>query len=128
MNTLVKNFIDNTNTSIKFKFVGNKQHFIGEKSYRDVYKVTITTPKATKSVMFGQSLNDSNGGGKEPTEYDILATLQKYDVETYQDFLNEYGYTDSKDTKQIYKAVVQEYEKVCALWSEDEIETLMEIS
>ena len=127
METKVKNFIESTNTTITSKYVGNKKHFIGETDYRDVYKVTITTPRATKSILFGQSLNDSNGGKTPPTEYDILATLQKYDVDSYEDFKNEYGYDDTKDTKRIYKAVAQEYEKVCTLWSTEEIEMLLEI-
>lgn len=63
-----------------------------------------------------------------PTLYDVLACLQKYDVGTFEDFCSEFGYdTDSRSAKKTYKAVVKEYDKMCSLFSESELEILREI-
>jgi len=66
--------------------------------------------------------------GQEPTAYDILACLQKYDVGTLEDFCGDFGYdTDSKKAEKTYKAVVDEFKNVCALFTDAEIEELQEI-
>lgn len=66
--------------------------------------------------------------GTPPTAYDVLACLQKYGVGTFEDFCSEFGYdTDSRNVKKTYKAVVKEYNNVCKLWSDEEIEQLQEI-
>ena len=64
-----------------------------------------------------------------PTLYDVLACLQKYEVGTFEDFCSEFGYnTDSRNAKKTYKAVVKEYDKMCSLFSNDELEVLQLIS
>lgn len=66
--------------------------------------------------------------GVEPTLYDVLACLQKYDVGTFEDFCDCFGYDiDSRSAKKTYKAVVKEYDKMCTLFSESELEILREI-
>lgn len=67
--------------------------------------------------------------GTPPTAYDVLACLQKYDVGTFDDFCSEFGYDeDSRSAKKTYKAVVKEYDNVCKLWADEEIEQLQEIA
>lgn len=67
--------------------------------------------------------------GEEPTMYDILACLTKYDPETFEDFCSSYGYdTDSRSAKKTYKAVVKEWDKMCSLFSDEELEVLNEIA
>ena len=67
--------------------------------------------------------------GTPPTAYDVLACLQKYEVGTFEDFCGEFGYdTDSKRSEKIYKAGVKEYDNVCKIWSDAEIEQLQEIN
>lgn len=62
---------------------------------------------------------------KEPTMYDVLTCLQKYDVGSFEDFCSEFGYDDdSRKAKKTYKAVVKEYDKVCSLFNEQELEVL----
>jgi len=64
-----------------------------------------------------------------PDEYSILCCLQKYDVGTFEDFCSEYGYDeDSRTAEKTYKAVCKEYDKVCSLWNDAEIEQLQEIN
>lgn len=66
--------------------------------------------------------------GIAPNAYDVLASLTKYDCGTFEDFCSEFGYdTDSKSAEKTYNAVVKEYQMVCALWNDTEIEQLQEI-
>ena len=66
--------------------------------------------------------------GKAPSEYDVLACLQKYDVGTFEEFCGEFGYdTDSKKAEKTYLAVKNEFDMVQKLWSDKEIEELQEI-
>ena len=67
--------------------------------------------------------------GEAPTLYDVLVCLQKYEVGTFDDFCSEFGYdTDSRNAYKTYKAVVKEYDKICSLFSNDELEVLQLIS
>jgi hypothetical protein len=65
----------------------------------------------------------------EPTPYDVLACLQKNHPGTFEDFAADYGYdTDSRRAMQTYEAVLQEWGKVSAFFSSNEIEQMQEIS
>lgn len=99
---------------------------------RNTYRVTITTPRGRMQVKFWDSINNTRNHVK-PTEYDILACLQKYDVGTIDDFISEFGYevkewADVKRIQRTYKAVVNEYEKVRRCFTEDQIEAMQEIN
>ena len=64
-----------------------------------------------------------------PTLYNVLACLQKYEVGTFEDFCSDFGCdNDSRTAKKTYKAVVKEYDKMCSLFSNDELEVLQHIS
>lgn len=78
-------------------------------------------------VNFHISFNDINFG-TEPTSYDVLACLTKYDPGSLENFCDEFGYDlDSKSAEKIYNAVREEYLNVCALFGQDEMEQLIEI-
>ena len=63
-----------------------------------------------------------------PTPYDILVCLQKYDIGSFEDFCNEFGYdSDSRAAEKTYKAVLEEWLNVCRIWKDSEIEELQEI-
>lgn len=69
-----------------------------------------------------------NNHYSSPTAYDVLACLTKDDPGTFENFCNEFGYdTDSRKAEKTYHAVVDEYQMVCALWNEEELEQLREI-
>lgn len=86
---------------------------------RFVFKCRLSRNGKRYTFEFGQSLAK---GAAEPTMYDILACLQKYDVGTYKDFYEEFGcYDDS-----VYKAVCKEYAAVMRLFG-DVIDELREI-
>lgn len=67
-----------------------------------------------------------------PTEYDVLACLQKYEVGDMDDFMAEFGY-EIKCTKDMtnfintYNAVVKEYNDVRRCFTEEQIEAMWEI-
>ena len=64
-----------------------------------------------------------------PTAYDVLACLTKSDPDTFENFCYEYGYDeDSRKAEKIYNAVLDEWRNVCALFTDEEIEQLQEIS
>ena len=98
-----------------------------DKEFRNTYRATIVTPKGSMWVKFWDSINNTQYGRK-PNEYDILACLQKYDVGTYEDFLSEFGYDpEDRYSKEIYKGCVSEYEKLCRIFTEEQMEELREI-
>ena len=68
-----------------------------------------------------------------PTEYDILACLQTYDVGSMDDFMHEFGYEikctqDMTNFINAYNAVVKEYNDVRRCFTEEQIEALCEIN
>ena len=69
-----------------------------------------------------------NSNFEPPTEYDILSGLIHYEVGTLQDFCDNFGYdSDSIRASKTYEAVLNEWQNVCMLWSDSEIEKLQEI-
>lgn len=66
---------------------------------------------------------------KKPSAHDVLACLTKYDVGTFEDFCDDYGYnSDSRKHYKIYESVLEEFEKVSTIWTAEEIEMLQEIN
>jgi len=64
-----------------------------------------------------------------PTLYDVLSCLQKYDVGTFENFCSDFGYDEgSRAAEKTYKAVVKEYDKMCSLFSNEELEVLQMIN
>lgn len=124
-----KDFLKSCNATIKIKKIGyeaNKNW--NENIYRNTYRVSIKTPLGTMRVKFWDSVYNTERG-IEPTEYDILACLEKYDVGTFEDFVDEFGYeSDSlRCAKRIYKAVTHEYNNICRCFTPEQIEAMQEI-
>ena len=66
---------------------------------------------------------------KEPSAYDILACLTKYDPGTFKDFCDEYGYSeDSIKALKSYEAVKNEYLNLLTLYNEKEMDLLREMN
>lgn len=63
-----------------------------------------------------------------PTDYDILASIEKNDPGTFDDFCSNYGYdTDSRKAEKVYFAVQKQASEVRMLFSGSELEALAEI-
>ena len=58
-----------------------------------------------------------------PTEYSILACLQKYEIGTMNDFFHEFGY----EIHNADNAVVKEYQDLCRIFTAEQMEKLREI-
>ena len=75
-----------------------------------IFPVTLTRDGRSMKLNFGQSLAE---GSNPPSEYDVLATITKYDPGSFEYFCSEYGYdTDSRKAEQTYKAVLKEWRDV----------------
>ena len=151
-------FLKNTGTSFKAAFFKHGKHFHNDKDTRDIYTIELKRGDRVFKFKFGQSINASakynyngdidndfknlkkrysyltkaqcviNKDFSEPTPYDVLTSLQKYDVGSFKDFCGEFGYSDdSINATKIYKAVLNEYDNVKMLWSDSEIEQLQEV-
>ncbi len=137
-----KRFLAACGATMKIKYAGldmprweNKLHC--------AYDCEIKTPRGKMTVRFYDSLRNtkiradsklpmSKRREAEPTEYDVLACLQKYDVGNMEDFMSEFGYEiksvkDMTDFIGTYNAVVKEYNSVCAVFTPEQMELLREI-
>ena len=102
----------------------HKKYFNDDKVARDVYKLRLSRQGKRYTFTFGQSVVNA---GVEPTMYDVLSCLQKYDVGSFKDFCDDFGYSeDSRSAEKTYKAVEKEFQAVERLFS-DIIEELQEI-
>ena len=129
-----------------------------EKEKRNWYDVTITTPRGKMSYVFWDSINNTEisqmtleeyvekklkrryerkkaerelkklKAEAVPSEYNVLACLEKYDVGTFEDFCSEFGYDeDSRTAERIYIAVIKEYKDLTRIFTEKQMEELSEI-
>lgn len=63
-----------------------------------------------------------------PTEYDILACLETYVPNTFDDFCDEFGYdNDSISALNTYLACQKQWSKLCKIFTEEQIEALQKI-
>ena len=63
-----------------------------------------------------------------PSPYDILACLEKYDYDSFEDFCSQLGYdTDSRNAERIYNACKDQYLHLISLYNEEEMEMLRDI-
>ncbi|MGN0318699.1 MAG: hypothetical protein ACI4E1_12285 [Lachnospira sp.] len=135
MNEYVKqaqDFLTSCNATMQITYTGistNKDW--DDKKLRNTYSVTITTPKGSMKIKFWDSIYNTEHAIK-PTEYDILACLEKYDVGTIDDFVSEFGFevhkwADVKRIENTYKAVVKEYQDICRCFTPEQIEAMQEI-
>lgn len=116
------------NLGIKLKVLsfGSGKHFVTDKELRFIFKMKLSKGKKSYTFKFGQSIAK---GQEEPTMYDVLSCLQKYDVGSFENFCSEFGYYEySRAEERIYKAVLKEYEAMERLFSSEELEVLQEIN
>lgn len=120
-----KDFLTETKTRMKAEYITFDRYFDDDKEKRDIWKITLRRHGKSFSFKFGQSIASA---GEEPTAYDVLACLTKYDPGTFENFCGEYGYNeDSRKAEKTYKAVVKEFAGVQRLFS-DVINVLAEIA
>lgn len=117
-------FATATGTKLKINLTTYGKHFADDKESRYIFNCTLTRKRKRYTFNFGQSIA---AGNVEPTMYDIITCLTKYNPETFENFCSEYGYnTDSINAQKTYKAVKREFNGVNRLFS-DILEELQEI-
>ena len=121
-------FLKTTGTTFKAKYFEHDYYFDGDKDRRDIYKITLKNSNGSYTFKFGQSITNSGAANRvEPTAYDVLSCLTKYDIGGYEDFVSEFGYEFGPSSKRIYNAVVKEFDNVSRLFTDEQIEALQEI-
>lgn len=148
-------FLLNTETEFKAVMTGHGKYFDDDKETRDIYEITLTRKDKKPFIFrFGQSIvnsgtiskpykltrkaelegkmilrdRDFESKRKSPSAYDVLASIQKYEIGTFENFCDDFGYDiDSRAAEKTYFAVQKEYAEVCRLWNEKEREALQEI-
>jgi len=102
------------NLTISVRYLKNGFYFPNDTNYRDIYNITLTSHIGLYRFSFGTSVCDTE---KQllPSAYDILAALTKHEVGTIEDFQANYGTTTG------YKACLNEYKNLCALFAGNEI-------
>jgi hypothetical protein len=89
----------------------------------------IGTIRMQDSSFSPQCKSDTIHYPKEPTMYDILTCLQKYDIGTFKDFCSEFGCDEnSRTAEKTYKAVEKEFKAMQSLFSDEELEVLSYIN
>jgi len=134
-------FLRTTGATIEKKYLKTGKHFADDTQDRDIYSIIIRRGNDAMQFDFGQSIQSTQERAEAmrkampfypqafaPSNYDILACLQKTDPGTLHDFCLDYGYDeDSKKAEKIYDAVVKEYKGLCRLFSDKELEAMQEI-
>jgi hypothetical protein len=118
-------FLNATSTSFTANYKEHNYYFDGDKDTRDIYIIVLKNKLHRYRFTFGQSISNT---GTAPTAYDVLASLTKYEVGSFEDFCGDYGYdTDSRSAYKTYKAVLKEWKNIERLFSSEQIELLQEI-
>ena len=64
----------------------------------------------------------------KPTEYDVLACVEKYSYDSFSDFCAEFGYsTDSISARETFLACGEEYAGLRRIFTEEQMEKMREI-
>ena len=97
---------------------------------KEIKKNGVGTGKFQISIPFGSFKEwKENKNFSQPSSYDVLACLTKYDPGSFEDFCADYGYdTDSRKAEKVYSGVINEWHNVSMLFNDAEIEKLAEIN
>jgi hypothetical protein len=123
-------FLQATNTKFTATFKKHDHYFDDDKDTRDIFTCVLKNAKHRFRFTFGQSVRQSTGdGGNLPDAYDILTSLTKYEVGSFEDFCFDMCFdTDSRKAYKTYKAVLREWKNVQLLFTPEQIELLQEIN
>ena len=104
---MAEDFLEKHNATITFEMIGKRVQPWGI-AMVNVYRFTIERDGMEYSGTFYTSYNDTRDN-VEPTAYDVLACVQKYEVGTYHEFCEKYRYDICyRESEEIYKRVLAE--------------------
>ena len=119
-----QDFATKYGVKMRINSVNYGKHFGDDKQNRYIFNITLSRNGKRYTFNFGQSIAE---GRNEPTMYDILTCLEKYDSDSFEYFCSNYGYdSDSRKAYKTYLAVCREYKAVVRLFG-DIMEELQEI-
>ena len=131
-------FLKEAEATMKIEFTGTRMGFPGEDPddtktmpHRR-YKVTLERNGTSFSFPFYGSYRQYLDK-EDPSEYDVLASLEKYDVGTMADFVDEFGYV-IKDRKsfmsveKIWQSCKDQYRNMKRMFGSELMEKLCEIN
>lgn len=116
-----QDFLTRHNAKMDAKLLGHYQYFPKDEEARDVWEITLSREGKRPYVFkFGQSIAQSGNRKKvPPTPYDVLSCLQKYEIGSFEDFCNEFGYSaDSITARDTYIGIVAEYKNVLRMFGD----------
>jgi hypothetical protein len=124
-----QDFLDKTGTTFKAEYLTFARYFPGDTENRAIYLITLRRGFKMESFRFGQSIVNSRKG-LAPTPYEFLACLTTNPPGTFDNFCDEYGYSQQANllvqNRKIYRDVCNEFQKVKTLF-EDVLDDLQEI-
>lgn len=95
------------------------------KTKRWIFNLSLVRGKQIYTFEFGQSIAAKSS---EPTMYDVLASITKYNPGSFENFCSEFGYnSDSIRGFKIYNGVVDEWYEMSRMFTPEELELLQEI-
>ncbi len=123
-------FLANAHAKIDIRLVGRAVNTDwDERDLRNLYDVTIITPRGSMPLRFWDSLYNTKQGIATPSAYDVLACLTKYDCGSFDTFCAEFGYNDdSLRAMRTYLACCDEYRNLCRIFTAEQMKELREIS
>ncbi len=124
-----KDFMDKWNVKMNIIFTGKKtreDNYFGNVEI-NTYKIVIKRNGKQMTIKeWGDSI-DSTQKGIKPTPYDIFSTIQRWAVESFEDFCDEYGfekYNDygriNKASENIYLGCLKEWENIERVFGDNE--------
>lgn len=129
-------FLKHAETKITISRIGEVKGFpfdSRDTMWRYKYQITLTRKKNQYRFTFYDSFHNWRNN-KRPSRYDVLASLEKYEVpDTVEEFALEYGYMieddrEYKRVKHIWLACKKQYERLYDLFGADLMSELQEIN
>lgn len=127
-------FLILTGTIIEFEFRGIVDGFPFDECDNlphNHYKIRLIRGKKKYTFDFYDSYSNYKSG-RTPSQYDVLASLEKYDVGDMADFVDNFGYV-IKDRKsflkveKIWHACKTQYRELTKMFDTEELQRLREI-
>ena len=125
-------FLKACNATMEINYIGKEECSWDNNILHNKYCFIITTPFGVMEDYFFDSRHNTINNIKPVSAYSILACLEKYDVGTIDDFVREFGYevhcwNDVKRIEETYKAVTEQYNTLCNIFTPEQMEQLREI-
>lgn len=101
--------------------------YVGKSDMTTGNKYKVTLRYNNKSVSMTYHDNCLNESGKDDFLYALILDGMAYkNCYNLVEFMYEFGYEEEKQAQKIYNSCKKQYEKMCKLFTEEEIDQLIE--